>query len=194
MNYEKQVKDKRTAIMETALKLFTERGFQGTSTAQISKEAGVATGTLFKYFPTKEDLINSLYFEVKGRLSSSMEKEIETESTFQERVRRLWSNFINWGIDNQEKFLFVGQFCSSPYITKYTREEVMKEYIFLHNLVNEGIKTGEIKDFSPELTIAMFYQSGRAVVNLILNSNLSKDKNELIENGFQIIWRGLSKN
>ncbi|MCO5382448.1 TetR/AcrR family transcriptional regulator [Methanosarcina sp. Z-7115] len=190
----KQVKDKRTAIMETALKLFTERGFQGTSTAQISKEAGVATGTFFNYFPTKEDLINSLYFEVKGRLSSSMEKEIESKSTFQERVRRLWSNFINWGIDNQEEFLFVGQFCSSPYITKYTREEVMKEYIFLHNLVNEGIKTGEIKDFSPELTIAMFYQSSRAVVNLILNSNLSKDKNELIENGFQIIWRGLSEN
>ena len=190
----KQVKDKRTAIMEAALKLFTERGFQGTSTAQISKEAGVATGTLFNYFPTKEDLINSLYFEVKGRLSSSMGKEIEIESTFQERVRRLWSNSINWGIDNQEEFLFVGQFCSSPYITKYTREEVMKEYIFLHNLVNEGIKTGEIKDFSPELTIAMFYQGNRAVVNLILNSNLSKDKNELIENGFQIIWRGLSKN
>lgn len=43
----KQVKDKRTAITEATLKLFTERGFQGTSTAQISKDAGVATGTLF---------------------------------------------------------------------------------------------------------------------------------------------------
>lgn len=188
----KQVKDKRTAIMEAALKLFTERGFHGTSTAQISKEAGVATGTLFNYFPTKEDLINSLYFEVKGRLSRSMGKGIETESTFQERLRRLWSNFINWGVDNQEEFFFVGQFCSSPYITKYTREEVMKEYIFLHNLVNEGIKTGEIKDFSPELTIAMFYQGSRAVVGLILDSNMALDKDKLIEKGFQIIWNGLT--
>ncbi len=188
----KQVKDKRTAIMEAALKLFTERGFHGTSTAQISKEAGVATGTLFNYFPTKEDLINSLYFEVKGRLSRSMGTGIEIESTFQERLRRLWSNSINWGVDNQEEFLFVGQFCSSPYITKYTREEVMKEYIFLHNLVNEGIKTGEIKDFSPELTIAMFYQGSRTVVSLILDSNVALDKDRLIEKGFQIIWNGLT--
>jgi len=188
----KQVKDKRTAIMEAALKLFTERGFHGTSTAQISKEAGVATGTLFNYFPTKEDLINSLYFEVKGRLSRSMGTGIEIESTFQERLRRLWSNSINWGVDNQEEFLFVGQFCSSPYITKYTREEVMKEYIFLHNLVNEGIKTGEIKDFSPELTIAMFYQGSRTVVSLILDSNVTLDKDRLIEKGFQIIWNGLT--
>ena len=188
----KQVEDKRTAIIETALKLFTERGFHGTSTAQISKEAGVATGTLFNYFPTKEDLINNLYFEVKGKLSRSMGNGIEIESSFQDKLRRLWSNLIKWGIDNQEEFLFVDQFCSSPYITKFTREEVMKEYVFLRNLVNEGIKTGEIKDFSPELTISMFYQGSRAVVNLILNSDPSQDENELIEDGFQIIWRGLA--
>ena len=49
----------------------------------------------------------------------------------------------------------------------------MKEYIFLHNLVNEGIKMGEIKDFSTELTIAMFHQGSRAVISLILDSNMS---------------------
>ena len=87
-----QVIDKKTAIIEAALKLFTERGFHGTSTAQISKEAGVATGTLFNYFPTKEDLINSLYFKVKGQLSQSMGKEIEAQSPFQDKLRKIWSN------------------------------------------------------------------------------------------------------
>ena len=188
-----QIKDKRTAIMEATLKLFTERGFHGTSTAQISKDAGVATGTLFNYFPTKEDLINSLYIEVKGQLSHSMGKEVDAQSTFQDKLRKIWSNLIKWGVDNPEEFLFVGQFCSSPYITKFTREEVMKEYVFLHNLVNEGIITGEIRNFSAELTIAMFYQASRAVVNLILDSDPSQDENKVLEDGFQIIWRGLAK-
>ena len=188
-----QVKDKKTAIMEAALKLFTERGFHGTSTAQISKEAGVATGTLFNYFPTKEDLINSLYFDVKGQLSQSMGKEIEAYCT-QDKLRKIWSNLVKWGVDNQEEFLFVGQFCSSPYITKFTREEVMKEYVFLHDLVNEGIKTGVIRDFSEELVISMFYQASRTVVNLILDSDSSQDENRFLEDGFQIIWKGLAKN
>lgn len=188
-----QVKDKRTAIMEAALKLFTERGFHGTSTAQISKDAGVATGTLFNYFPTKEDLINSLYFEVKGNLSQAMGKDIESENIFQDKLRKIWLNLVRWGVDNQEEFLFVGQFCSSPYITKFTREEVMKEYIFLHELVDEGIKKGDIRDFSSELTIAMFYQGSRTVVNLILDSDPSNNQNEIMEDGFQIIWRGLAK-
>jgi AcrR family transcriptional regulator len=189
-----QIKDKKTAIMEAASKLFTERGFHGTTTAQISKEAGVATGTLFNYFPTKEDLINSLYIEVKGELSRSMGKGIGIESTFQDKMKKLWANLINWGLDNQEKFLFVGQFCSSPYITKFTREEVMKEYVFLHDLVNEGIKTGEIRDFSAELIIAMFYQASRTVVNLILDSDSSQDENKFIDDGFQVIWNGLANN
>ena len=188
-----QIKDKRTAIMEAALKLFTERGFHGTSTAQISKDAGVATGTLFNYFPTKEDLINSLYFEVKGDLSQAMGKDIDAESTFQDKLRKIWSNLVKWGIDNQDEFLFVGQFCSSPYITKFTREEVMKEYVFLHKLVDEGRRKGEIRDFSAELIIAMFYQGSRAVVNLILDSDPSKDENKVLEDGFQIIWSGLAK-
>ncbi|WP_321417427.1 TetR/AcrR family transcriptional regulator [uncultured Methanomethylovorans sp.] len=186
------VEDKKTALMITALKLFTERGFHGTSTAQISKEAGVATGTLFNYFPTKEDLINSLYFEVKGELSRSMGKEIQAQSTFQDKLRKMWYNLIEWGLDNQNDFLFVGQFCSSPYITNYTREEVMKEYVFLHNLVKEGIANGDIRDYSEELTIAMFYQASRTVVNFILDSE-PHDKNKVIEDGFQIIWEGLAK-
>ena len=187
-----QVKDKKTAIMKAALKLFTERGFQGTSTAHISKEAGVATGTLFNYFPTKEDLINSLYFKVKGELSRSMGKEVQAQSAFQDKLRKIWSNLIEWGLGNQEDFLFVGQFCSSPYITKYTREEVMKEYVFLHDLVKEGIVTGEIRDYSEELVIAMFYQASRTVVNFILDSE-PHNKNKVIEDGFQIVWSGLAK-
>ncbi|MDK2911149.1 MAG: hypothetical protein PWR29_106 [Methanolobus sp.] len=187
-----QVEDKRRALMEAALKLFTERGFHGTSTAQISKEAGVATGTLFNYFPTKEDLINGLYFEVKGQLSRSMGKDIQAESSFQDKLRRIWYNLVEWGIGNQDEFLFVGQFCSSPYITNYTREIVMKEYVFLHDLVKEGIADEEIRDFSEELTIAMFYQASRTVVNFILDFD-PQDKDKVMEDGFQLIWRGLAK-
>jgi hypothetical protein len=122
-----------------------------------------------------------------------MGKYIEAESTFKDKLKKIWSNLVKWGVENQEEFLFVGQFCSSPYITKFTRDEVMKEYVFLHNLVDEGIKAGEIRDFPAELTIAMFYQASRTVVNFILDSDSSLNENKVLEDGFQIIWRGLAK-
>jgi AcrR family transcriptional regulator len=47
-------------ILEAALQLFRERGLEATTTKEISRKAGIAEGTLFNYFETKEDL--ALYF------------------------------------------------------------------------------------------------------------------------------------
>ena len=67
MNYliGENLKEKELQILNASLKLFVENGFHGTSTAEISKSAGVATGTLFHYFKTKEELINRLYLYSK---------------------------------------------------------------------------------------------------------------------------------
>src|SRR3954469_11715863 len=51
-------------ILEAALRLFRKHGLEGTTTKQISRRAGVAEGTLFNYFRTKEDL--ALFFFQKG--------------------------------------------------------------------------------------------------------------------------------
>src|ERR1035438_3168203 len=50
----------RKAILQAALALFAEQGFYRTTTKAISRKAGIAEGTLFNYFETKEDL--ALYF------------------------------------------------------------------------------------------------------------------------------------
>lgn len=186
------IEDKKTALLQAALKLFTERGFHGTSTAQISKEAGVATGTLFNYFPTKEDLINALYFDVKGKLSRSMVTDLRLQNTFHDKFKKIWYNMVEWGLNNPDDFLFVGQFCNSPYITSYTREEVSKEYVFLFDLVREGLANGDIKNYPGALVASMLYESNRTVVNLILELK-PQNVDEIIEDGFQIIWGGLAK-
>jgi len=53
--------DKRNAILDAATRLFAERGLTAAPTSEISKQAGIAEGTLFTYFKTKDDLINALY-------------------------------------------------------------------------------------------------------------------------------------
>ncbi len=57
---EKNKEQTRERILKAALHLFREKGFEGTTTKEISKLSGIAEGTLFNYFTTKEDL--ALYF------------------------------------------------------------------------------------------------------------------------------------
>ena len=68
----------------------------------------------------------------------------------------------------------------------------MKEYIFLHNLVNEGIKTGEIKGLFPRIDHNDVLSGQQGIVSLILDSNVALDKDRLYREGFQIIWNGLT--
>src|SRR5258708_5790685 len=56
--------DKRNAILSAAIQVFAERGL-GAPTAAITSAAGIAEGSLFTYFTTKEELINALYRELK---------------------------------------------------------------------------------------------------------------------------------
>ena len=52
--------DKRNAILDAATRLFAKRGLTAAPISEISKQAGVAEGTLFTYFKTKDDLVKVL--------------------------------------------------------------------------------------------------------------------------------------
>jgi AcrR family transcriptional regulator len=64
--------DKRNAILDAATRLFAERGLTAAPTSEISKQAGVAEGTLLTYFKTKDDLVNALYRKVKLELADAI--------------------------------------------------------------------------------------------------------------------------
>jgi AcrR family transcriptional regulator len=56
----KKMTDKQKKIVETAIQMFAEKGYTATSTSEIAKAAGVAEGTIFRHFGTKENLLLSV--------------------------------------------------------------------------------------------------------------------------------------
>jgi len=57
---QRQAAARREQILKTALKLFAAQGFDATSTRQIAREAGIAEGLIFHYFPTKASLLTAI--------------------------------------------------------------------------------------------------------------------------------------
>ena len=60
---ERKKQDTREAIAETARRLFSERGFDAVTVADVARAADVSRKTVFNYFPTKEDLV---YWRLEG--------------------------------------------------------------------------------------------------------------------------------
>ena len=69
--------DKREAILAAALRLIARLGLHATPMSAVAREAGVAAGTLYLYFPSKEAMINALYLEVLEDRDRSMAADAE---------------------------------------------------------------------------------------------------------------------
>jgi len=187
------IADKKAAIMKAALVLFTQRGFQGTPTSMISESAGVSTGTLFRCFATKKDLINSVYFSAKESMSRATSEGIEKESSIRGKIKCTWGNSIRWGVDHPFELMFIEQFSSSPFITDVTQEEAQKNFGFLFELLDEGIRAKALKNQDRDLAIYMMYSANVAVVKKILNYGAVKDINDIIDRSFDIVWNGIAR-
>lgn len=105
---------KRTALLDAALELFTERGFSGSTTALIAKQAGVATGTLFVYFKTKDDLIHELFAEVSEAIMNKIQENIAPDMPVQDQFFEVFSQLLLYFLENPKVFKFAEQYHFSP--------------------------------------------------------------------------------
>ena len=114
--------DKRNAILDAATRLFAERGLTAAPTSEISKQAGVAEGTLFTYFKTKDDLINALYREIKLELADAMMSDFPRKKNVGTRLRHIWDRYVNWGIANPKQRKVLAQLTVSEVLTKESKD------------------------------------------------------------------------
>ncbi|HFZ1089078.1 TPA: TetR/AcrR family transcriptional regulator, partial [Klebsiella oxytoca] len=90
--------DKKQALLEAATAAFAQSGIAA-STSAIARSAGVAEGTLFRYFATKDDLLNELYLSIKSGLVQVMVASLKpNESRPKENARNIWNSYIDWGM------------------------------------------------------------------------------------------------
>ena len=90
-----QKSDRRDTILATAKTLFMEAGYEGFSMGLLSKRAGVAKGTLYLYFGTKEEVLLSLYSQEFERFCSELTTGIPAEVTDADFVSRIYETSVS---------------------------------------------------------------------------------------------------
>jgi AcrR family transcriptional regulator len=184
--------DKREAILKTALRLFTTRGFYGTPTAMISREAGVATGTLFFYFATKEELIDTLYRQIKAEAAAALKNGVDREPGIEEKIRKVGANALEWAISHPDEFRFMEQFAHSPFVSTTAHEEGMSHFLFLAKLMEDGMRTGALRECDTWLLCSVIASSFSGIIARIMAVTDEKERKILAEQGLSFIWNGIA--
>ena len=184
--------DKRTKLINTDKHLFSEHGFYGTATARIAKEAGVSNGILFHYFPTKDELIKAMYFDIKDRIFHYSLGQVYKGATLKESIYTLWLAAVEWNLENPEDFDFMLQFENSPYYSV----EIEKSHKYVQmsvELAEKGIQQNVFKHLTPLLLFQLMSSLVDTTVKFLrINPELQSDieyKNRL----FEIAWDAIKK-
>lgn len=108
---------KKDAILRTAARLFAERGFANTPTILLAQEAGVAEGTIFRHFKTKDEIFFVLVENVKNQLVEAIRKNLEARppATGMEGVVAIVRAFCLFVRKNRMEFGLIFRDASSRY-------------------------------------------------------------------------------
>jgi len=170
--------EKEELIYDAALTLFVENGFSAVTTAKISKTAGVATGTLFNYFPTKDGLIFALYYRCRESVLSNISQRIDFEKSPEENLRIFLGDGFRYKRENPREFIYLLQFHYSPFLSKMS--DVSKDTLYLSDVfevIKIGIAKGDFKDLDPKIMLQGLFGVAGAIdwYAIVENHDFSDD-------------------
>ncbi|WP_259394888.1 TetR/AcrR family transcriptional regulator [Shewanella sp. SR44-3] len=192
---------KRQAILATALELFVSQGFHGSSTAQIARQAGVATGTLFHHFASKEVLMNELFLSIKQEFAEDILlalQQIEQGAgnkqpqSLKAAAHTLWSRAIDWAIANPIKQRFFLIYSMSPELSLAVREHAMHSILgFISNLLTQGQHNGEIAPFPIALMLENCNGQYLASISFFTDHPQLGQDSDYRAASFELFWRSI---
>ena len=81
--------DKREAILRAATRVFAHNGYFNSKVADIAREAGVADGTVYLYFKSKEDILHSIFDRSVEEALDAAKKQVKQSSDPREKLRQI---------------------------------------------------------------------------------------------------------
>ncbi len=99
--------DKREAILDAALDLFVERGFYGTAVPEIAERAQVGAGTIYRYFDSKEALVNAIYRQQKSAFAQVALGDFPATAPTREQFRTFWMRMAQFATEHPKAFVFM---------------------------------------------------------------------------------------
>lgn len=126
---------KRDQIMLATRDLVFEQGLQDVAISQIAQRAQVGMGTIYNYFPSKEDLVFCLFSEIKANMSLHVLEGYDATQPVVDRVLYLLNSLVRYGIQHPREFLLTNQLAQIPFIYERAKSEKMSALVVAFNQV-----------------------------------------------------------
>lgn len=186
-----QSMDKRAQILATITEIIASEGVTGSPMSQLAKKSGVATGTIYHHFKSKEDIINEVYISIKKNFKVIIEEVKAKQLDFEEEFKGVWLGFYHYFANHPTQFKFIQQVDHSPIITPETHTTCEKYLHPVFEFYQKGIDENILIDMDIMLIGHLTYDNIFTMVNLKLKGFQITQR--ILQQAVDFSWRGIAK-
>ncbi|ALJ00034.1 TetR/AcrR family transcriptional regulator [Rufibacter tibetensis] len=186
------IAEKKKAILESTLKLIKENGFHGTPMSLVAKRAGVAAGTIYHYFDSKDTLIMELFTYTQNQVQQAMERNLRDDMGLKESFFLRWISRCQFYIQNPNVLFFIEQFVNSPYYPRCPQEQEERVQNEIRQFIKLAQQHGILRDLDYRLMAIMIHSSIMTAAKVHLDGKVQltdKEFNQLA----QMVWDSIRK-
>lgn len=183
--------DKRNAILAAAIENIAALGV-GASTAKIAKDASVAEGSLFTYFPNKDELLNQLYLDIKSELRAAITAGYPGNASLKERCEHLWNCSLDWAGANSAKRKTMRQLAISNRITEQSQRAGSEAFRDIIAMLEEGFATGALRQQPTGFIGGIMESLSEMTLDFIARD--PKNASAYKKSGFDAFWGAIAAN
>ena len=143
---------RRAQLLKAARKVFRAKGYDGASVSEIVREAGVAQGTFYLYFPSKKDAAVSLRDGLMETMARAVATALESRTSFEDRLESLIAAGFKVARRNADLFrlAFIGADETHPEMHSESKEHA-SFLRALTDLFTDAVDSGEMEEMDPEI-------------------------------------------
>ncbi len=145
--FNKKINDKRSLILDAALRTFAKRGYSDTKVAEIAAEAGVAEGTLYNYFQSKEELLLALFDEKWNIIINDIRKKIDRIEDPNDKLKAIFTSIVSMFRKNRHlaELFMIDMKQSNIFLNNYTINRIVEFLDIIESVLIEGKNKGLYK-------------------------------------------------
>lgn len=193
MSQEEIIAEKKKAIFESTLELVRGNGFHGTPMSLVAKKAGVAAGTIYHYFESKDALIIALHSYIRSQMYQVMAAGDDETQDLETRFFYFWKKHYQFYLQNPNALYFFEQFVNSPYYDRCPEKDYDRCQNIIAQFLKTGIESGELKQMNLKLMSILVHSNVVTTAKIHLTQKVEITETEL-QQVAQLVWDGIRNN
>lgn len=162
--------DRDDALLDAALDLFCEVGYAATPVPSIARRAGIAVGSVYRHFPSKEHLVNALYRREKVRLIGAVLADVDSAADPEDAFRALWRRLADFAIAHPASVSFLEMHHHEGYLDDESRTLAKMADDQVARVLRAWQRAGAVRRGDPDVLHAQVFGGFVAVLRQRMNN------------------------